>query len=385
MPRRAPPSDPNTLATPEIVSPGVSPKLAHNEPHFRSGAVARLAGMPVSTLRIWEQRYRAVGPHTSPTGHRLYSSADLERVVVLRQLTTQGHAIGSLAGLDLAQLQQLQAKAQGQALAAAAAAAAPASLRLVVVGPALGQRLQRLQRLTAHPQAGALQVVAVFESLEQARAAAVRSGPVDVLLWQAAGLQAGQGPVLAAAQHAWQARHAAVVYRFSGAAARQALARAGVALAREPISGSSGDEALARWLVSLALPAAAAGAVDVPQIDPSAPQAWLPPALHASGAVAPARRFDDAAVAAWSGMATGVACDCPRHVADLLAQMNAFEAYSADCQHRSPADADLHAYLLRVAGAARVLLETALERVAATEGWVLPPIAVPHMSGPVTR
>ena len=139
MPRRAPPSFPAALETPE---PALDP-AAQSEPHFRSGAVARLAGMPVSTLRIWEPRYRAVGPHTSPTGHRLYSSADLERVVVLRQLTTQGHAIGSLAGLDLAQLQQLQAKAQGQALAAAAAAAAPASLRLVVVGPALGQRLQR--------------------------------------------------------------------------------------------------------------------------------------------------------------------------------------------------------------------------------------------------
>ena len=33
-------------------------------PTFRSGAAARMAGMPVATLRLWEQRYQAVQPST---------------------------------------------------------------------------------------------------------------------------------------------------------------------------------------------------------------------------------------------------------------------------------------------------------------------------------
>src|SRR6476469_8045320 len=74
------------------------------QPGFRSTAVARMAGMPVATLRVWEQRYRAVGPGTAPSGHRLYSAADVERVVLLRQLTGQGHAIGSLATMTMDQL-----------------------------------------------------------------------------------------------------------------------------------------------------------------------------------------------------------------------------------------------------------------------------------------
>ena len=77
------------------------------QPSFRIGAVARKAGMPVSTLRIWERRYQAVGPSTAPSGHRLYQAADMERVSLLRRLTERGHAISLLAKLDTTQLRVL--------------------------------------------------------------------------------------------------------------------------------------------------------------------------------------------------------------------------------------------------------------------------------------
>ena len=67
-----------------------------------------------------------------------------------------------------------------------------------------------------------------------------------------------------------------------------------------------------------------------------------------------------------------IACECPRHVAELLMQLSHFEAYSAECAHRNPADADLHAYLRRVATASRARFEAALEHVALHEGLLLP-------------
>ena len=91
-----------------------APAATHG-PTFRSGAVARMAQMPVATLRIWEQRYRAVQPITAPSGHRLYSPADVQRVLLLRRLTEQGHAIGSIATLDAAQLQQVSLASDGKA------------------------------------------------------------------------------------------------------------------------------------------------------------------------------------------------------------------------------------------------------------------------------
>ena len=51
-----------------------------SEPGYRSGVAARLAGIPVETLRVWERRYQVVGPRLSPRGHRVYSTADVGRM-----------------------------------------------------------------------------------------------------------------------------------------------------------------------------------------------------------------------------------------------------------------------------------------------------------------
>ena len=66
---------------------------------YRSGAVARLTGIPVQTLRVWERRYRIVGPRQSATGQRQYSPDDVARLTVIKQLVDSGHAIGSIATL----------------------------------------------------------------------------------------------------------------------------------------------------------------------------------------------------------------------------------------------------------------------------------------------
>jgi hypothetical protein len=86
----------------------------------------------------------------------------------------------------------------------------------------------------------------------------------------------------------------------------------------------------------------------------------------------PPRRWDDAALADFVSLSSTVACECPRHVAELLMQLSHFEAYSAECEHRSAADAELHAYLGRVAAASRARFEAALEHVALHEGLLLP-------------
>jgi hypothetical protein len=71
-------------------------------------------------------------------------------------------------------------------------------------------------------------------------------------------------------------------------------------------------------------------------------------------------------------MPSDVACECPRHLAEILLQLAGFERYSRDCQSRSPADAALHQHLSQLAGGARHLFEQALQRVMVDEGLVLP-------------
>ena len=351
--------------TPHSPLPHTPAPHAVSPPTFRSSAVARMVGMPVSTLRIWEQRYQAVAPTTAPTGHRQYTADDVERVVLLRQLTGHGHAIGSLAALSAEQLRELaHAHAAAAPVTPLQAPARRAGLRIVVVGQALARRLERPAVLSRWP--AALTLVAVFDTLAQAAqaSAAAHSLPVDVLVWQAPGLQADALPELKAAQGAWGARHVAVAYRFAGAAARDALVNGGASVVHEP----SDDAALVAWLSSL-VPLVAEERIER---DPQSAHAWSLDPLRLGAGAAPARRFDDATLTEFASLSSSVACECPSHVAELLMQIASFERYSAGCASRSPADAELHAYLNRVAGAARVMFEAALERVATAEGLALP-------------
>lgn len=69
-------------------------------------AVARMTGLSVDTLRAWERRYGAVVPGRSDRG-RLYTDADVARLRQLGELVRRGHAIGTIAGLPGADLDQL--------------------------------------------------------------------------------------------------------------------------------------------------------------------------------------------------------------------------------------------------------------------------------------
>ncbi len=306
-----------------------------------------MLGMPVATLRVWERRYGLTAAALSPGGQRLYSAEDVKRLALLKQLTGLGHAIGRLAALDLAQLREVAAThAQARAAAPAAARAAPAAAwRLVVVGEALATRLQRpalLRRLR-----WAVELLGPYADLAQASAALAGQPPADVWLVHQPQLQADWSAALAAAQPG--PARVAVLYGYAPEAVCEALADRGVALLREP----QPDVVLAKWLQAL-------------------PAALSRPAAPATAGAAP-RRWSDAALAEFAAASTTLACECPRHVAELLVQLARFEAYSAQCAHRSPADAALHDFLGGVAGDARTRFEAALEQVALHDGLLLPP------------
>lgn len=326
----------------------------------RSGAVARMLRMPVATLRVWERRYRLTQATLSPSGQRLYSADDVRRLALLKQLVDLGHAIGSLAPLGMAELQRVAAthaqvlssvQAQGMPPERVQAAAGP--WRVAVIGSALGPRLQRagvLRRL-GRP----LVVSGPFADV-QAAAASLAPGPqVDAVLLHQPQAAPHRLRELQAAVPALAGRPTGVIYGFASEAECEALADAGALLLREPQS----DVAMGQWLGRLC---------DAGAAEPAS--GALP--VHAAPAVPP-RRWDDAALADFAGLSTTVACECPRHLAELLTLLSHFEAYSAQCRRRGAADADLHAYLGQVAAQARASFEIALERVAVHEGLMLPP------------
>ncbi|MCE3605522.1 MerR family transcriptional regulator [Massilia sp. P8910] len=310
---------------------------------YRSGVAARLAGLPVETLRVWERRYGVSEPQRSARGQRLYSSAQVRRLSLIKQLVDQGHPIGAMARLPLDQLQHL-----AEPLAADTGASGP--IRVAVVGTGLARQLAAGGR-----ERLALDVRASCARLDEA-ATALRGVAADVLLIELSELDDSALPRVAAARLACGTPAVVVLYRFCANATIRHLRALGCLVARAP-----SDMAEVALLCQVAFPARRAA--------PAAPASVAAP--RCGEALAP-RRLDEQALAALAAASNSVMCECPRHLADILTMIGSFERYSAQCGVRNPGDAALHQDLGQAAAQARTLLENALLRLARTEGLPLP-------------
>jgi DNA-binding transcriptional MerR regulator len=303
---------------------------------YRTGAAARLAGLPVETLRVWERRYGLSDAQRSERGQRLYSAEQVARLSLLKQLVDQGHAIGVLAGLTREQLQSmlgLSGQAQTQS-------AAP--VRAIMISNTLTRRLAAMGR-----EATGIDVRAHCASLEQLDELPPDSS-ADVLIIEMSELDDGVLPRVAAARERVEVGAVVVLYRFCPSATIRALRAQGCLVARVPADLSE--------LAVLCRSALSGQRLPLPE--PEAPV--LP------------RRFDEDTLVTIANASDRLVCECPRHLSDLLMMIGSFERYSLQCASRNPDDAELHALLGRASGQARVLLEDAMERLAIAEGLPLP-------------
>ena len=92
---------------------------------YSIGAVARMLGLAVATIRNWEERYATIVPERSPGGHRLYSRDDVEQ---LRFIAAE--VSGGLSAADAHRLLAEHSEA-GQVLANDGSAAGTRLLVLV--------------------------------------------------------------------------------------------------------------------------------------------------------------------------------------------------------------------------------------------------------------
>lgn len=86
----------NTIHAPS--PPGPAGK-APPEEAFPIRTVARMTGVNPVTLRAWERRYGVISPHRTPSGHRLYSREQVDRVRRVVALQEQGMSVCQAAAL----------------------------------------------------------------------------------------------------------------------------------------------------------------------------------------------------------------------------------------------------------------------------------------------
>ena len=306
---------------------------------YRIGAVARMTGIALPTLRMWERRYRVVEPNRSEAGGRLYSRTDIERLALLRTVVQSGHAIGSVARLSTEQLRE-----RNQPLASASPAGA-GPCRVVVAGAALAARL-------SHLPASQVTVLHSAPALEDLRTPKSGTAP-DLLLVEVPSLQSAQVEAVLAARVALRPAMTAVVYGFAARQTVAELSRGGVMA----LSAPADPQQLQRvFLLARGTAAPPTGGTDV---------------RHFLGRPMPTRRYTDAQLSRLAVLDSAMKCECPQHVASLISQLAAFEKYSADCQNANARDAELHALLHATSAHARDLLEQVMGRVLEHEGLTI--------------
>ncbi len=319
-------------------------KNSTSYPH-KIGAVSSLSGVPAPTLRIWESRYDCFTPHKTEGKHRLYTDDDVLKATLLKRLTENGHSISSVAALTCTALNDLLQQQQSANQRKQLTAHPGGTVSMAVVGLTLASRIES-KKFTLGFQHHAIQVTDIYSTLSQALVSTGQHKP-QILLIQCNSLHAGIQVDIHRLAELHGAMQVIVLYSFGQEPIIAAMKRCGMIVRRDPIS----DADLADLVNSVLL------------IDPAQSAAGLNP-----GTLIPQRKFNDLTLMRVSGISTNVLCECPRHVAEIIAQLANFEQYSHDCLNKSSEDAHIHAYLSSVSGSARALFESALEMVAKHEG-----------------
>lgn len=102
----------SALANPEDCVVCLSRFMA--EAHQAIKVVAQRTGLTAHVIRIWEKRYGAVEPERTGTNRRLYSDGQVERLLLLREITMSGHSIGHVAKLPTEKLRLLAEEARAR-------------------------------------------------------------------------------------------------------------------------------------------------------------------------------------------------------------------------------------------------------------------------------
>lgn len=82
----------------------------------------------------------------------------------------------------------------------------------------------------------------------------------------------------------------------------------------------------------------------------------------------PPRHYSREQLAKLLEVSSKVECECPNHLAGIVAGLVAFEDYAANCENLNEADRELHAFLHAETAGARHIMEKALVHLVEIEG-----------------
>ncbi|MCB1842869.1 MAG: MerR family transcriptional regulator [Halioglobus sp.] len=301
-------------------------------PLYGIGTVARLTGIKPDTLRIWERRYQLGASHKSSSGRRQYTQADLEHLQLVAALVSEGARIGEIASTERRTLEMLL-RARSDKARSGIPEPKP---RILFVGEGLCDWLEEHQGCLVNVNAllAPCAVTAVDERLLE------DIGDVDGLVAECGGLNGARLEALKTLAASLKTSNVLALHQCSSERWRSAIEALDFTSADYPPDAAFLAFHLTR---SSAEKAANAGSANLGDLVHGRP-----------------RLFNEQELSAARGIEDALACECPKHLTDLVRALATFEEYSAGCSVENWEDASVHACVFAYAGQARWLMEKAL-------------------------
>lgn len=320
---------------------------------YSIGAVARLTGISTHALRIWERRYGTVIAERTPTGRRIYSRTDVEKLSLLKLLVDQGFSIGQIANLSLEALRERHAEVADQI----------STMQDLKPGGSLNVAALAsfsISRLRHRPIPDSINLAVLESDYSRFRADIKRATP-DVLLLEFPVIDDESLRRIADLRSICAGARIMVLFNFAHPREVGELAASKVELIRSPASIDS--------LISTLL---AGGKIAQPPRKPVFGNSDADPALKLLEEDIPPRRFSEAELAGMIKVNSEIACECPAHLSELIQSLAAFEVYSEQCENRDDKDAALHRYLHGATARSRAIMEEALSTLMVEDDIKLP-------------
>ena len=294
--------------------PSTSRESIVDEDLYKIGAVARRTGISPECLRAWERRY-GLTPAQRAGKTRFYSASQVERLTRVKALLDQGHPISQLIQLSDDELQRR--------LHPTPRRASVHRRRTGLVGGQLILAHREAER-SAETTDESMEIVAQWTTAAELRADHGALPELDCLVVFVPTLDNQQ---IENIEQIYPDAGLVVAFRYATAADLEACRQAGRAILRWPAEWHT----LERRVTATAPVAAGA-----------------------------ARRYSDGELLHISLMASRAGCECPRHLAALIGEINDYESHARRCTSvRGAVDED-HRLMAGHLDAARGQLEESL-------------------------
>ena len=314
--------------------------LFESRPLYGIGTVARLTGLKPDTLRVWERRYGLGASHKSATGRRQYTQSDLDHLQLIAALVHDGARIGEIASSERKTLEMLlrQRGIRGRE------ALSKSKPRAVFVGATLCKWLDSHQGCISGVDARLARMD--IAAMEESAFAALKDS--DVMILECASLSRASVTRIKSLHDDALAKRIIVVYQFANTQWLEDLQAAGIAAMAFPPHAGKLAFAIAR---NIAESEVSAGESNFGELMTAKP-----------------RQFGAVELAAAASLESTFDCECPKHIAQLITALIAFEEYSASCSVDNWHEAAVHSCIYAYAGQARHLMEKALRTVLEERG-----------------